>query len=61
MFKFQVQGFQGDNFPESSKDTWVGASISDSQAAAMAQRHGFELQRSEGAGTQYYWLWFYKP
>ena len=61
MFKFQVQGHQSPSMREPRRDTWLGASISESEAAAMAERHGFELQRSAGAGTQYYWLWFYKP
>lgn len=61
MFKFQVQGHPSPSLREPRRDTWLGASISETQAAAMAERHGFELQRSSGAGTQYYWLWFYKP
>ena len=61
MFKFQVQGHQSASLREPRRDTWLGASISESEAAAMATRHGFELRRSAGAGTQYYWLWFYKP
>ena len=61
IFKFQVQGHQSPSMREPRRDTWLGASISESEAAAMAERHGFELQRSGGAGTQYYWLWFYKP
>lgn len=61
MFKFQVQGHQGSSPRNSGRDTWLGASISESAAATMAARHGFELRRSAGAGTQYFWLWFYKP
>ncbi len=60
IFKFQVQGYQGRDLPESGRDTWLGASVSERQAAAMAARHGFGLQRSAGAGTQYFWLWLCK-
>ena len=61
VFKFQVQGYQGSNLLQNSRDTWLGTGVSESQAAALAERHGFELRRSAGAGTQYFWLWFYKP
>jgi hypothetical protein len=27
----------------------------------MAERKGFELLRSTGAGGQYFWLWYAKP
>lgn len=60
LFKFQVQGYQGPELRASGTDTWVGASVSERQAREMATRHGFEMRRSLGAGTQYYWLWFYK-
>ena len=61
LFKFQVQGYQGAGFREAGNDTWLGASVSEQEAAEMAERHGFQLRHSVGAGTQYYWLWFYKP
>ena len=60
LFKFQVQGYVGAGSRNLGTDTWMGASVSESEAAEMAQRHGFELWQSTGAGTQYYWLWFYK-
>lgn len=60
LFKFQVQGHQGTGWQARGGSTWLGASVSEEQAAGMAERHGFELVRSAGAGTQYYWLWFYK-
>lgn len=60
LFKFQVQGYQSPSPRLGSSDTWLGASVSERQAQEMATRHGFELRRSVGAGTQYYWLWFYK-
>ena len=61
LFKFQVQGYQGAGAGRLGHDTWLGASVSEEEAAAMARRHGFVLEESAGAGTQYYWLWFYKP
>lgn len=60
LFKFQVQGYQGPGLHPSGTDTWLGASVSERQAQEMANRHGFEMRRSLGIGTQYYWLWFYK-
>ena len=60
LFKFQVQGYQGAGKQDMGRDTWLGASVSEAQAAEMAERHGFEIRHSMGAGTQYYWLWFYK-
>ncbi len=60
IFKFQVQGHQGRGLRKPGRDTWLGTSFSESEAAAMATRHGFDLQRSAGAGTQYFWLWFRK-
>ena len=60
MFKFQVQGHQGRGLRKPGRDTWLGASVSQPEAAEMATRHGFDLRRSAGAGTQYFWLWFQK-
>lgn len=60
LFKFQVQGYQGPGFRSRPNDTWLGASVSERQAARMADRHGFDFRNSAGAGTQYFWLWFYK-
>ena len=60
LFKFQVQGYEGTGLWANRQDTWLGASVSESQAREMAARHGFEVERSTGAGTQYYWLWFRK-
>jgi hypothetical protein len=42
-------------------DTWVGVPFSEREAAEMAERNGFELVRSTGAGGQYFWLWYAKP
>jgi ubiquinone/menaquinone biosynthesis C-methylase UbiE len=58
LFKFQVQGDTG--ISTSPDDTWLGVSFSDEQAAAMAERCGFEPRYRHGAGTQYFWLWYFK-
>ncbi len=60
LFKFQVQGYQGAGVAGLGGDTWLGASVSDLEAARMARQHGFDFRASTGVGTQYYWLWFYK-
>ena len=45
LFKFQVQGTPGlDNAPD---DTWP-------------ERCGFEARYRVGAGTQDFWLWFFR-
>ena len=60
LFKFQVQGHRDAGSHEPRRNTWLGASVSDAEAEEMAARHGFEFERSEGSGTQYFWLWFRK-
>ena len=57
LFKFQVQGYKE---MTESHDTWLGVGISEQEAQRLAQDSGFELRYSYGAGTQYYWLWFFK-
>jgi len=59
LFKFQLQG--GAEIQSTPEDTWVGVPFSEQEVRAMAQRRGFEMRYSYGAGTQYYWLWFFKP
>ena len=59
LFKFQVQGSYGD--PRVKHDTWLGATISGSEAIKMAENSGFRLSRYEGVGKQYFWLWYIKP
>ena len=63
VFKFQAQGdadILSSRQPDDD-DTWVGLPMSLSGARALAARTGFELIRSAGEGTQYFWLWFLKP
>ncbi len=57
LFKFQVQGFPVEPNPD---DTWNGVSFSDEQACDMAERNGFEPRYRHGAGTQDFWLWYFK-
>jgi ubiquinone/menaquinone biosynthesis C-methylase UbiE len=58
LFKFQVQGYIAtESRPD---DTWHGVSYSEQQAREMAERCGFEMRYSYGAGVQYFWLWFFK-
>ena len=59
LFKFQVQG--GVEMDASPDDTWLGVPLSEPEARDMAARSGFEMRYSYGAGTQYFWLWFFKP
>jgi SAM-dependent methyltransferase len=59
LFKFQVQGGEAlDNPPD---DTWLGVTFSERDARDMALRCDFRMRYSYGAGTQYFWLWFFRP
>jgi ubiquinone/menaquinone biosynthesis C-methylase UbiE len=59
LFKFQVQG--DDSLLTTPEDTWLGVPFSDADAVAMAKECGFEPRYRHGAGSQYFWLWFFKP
>ena len=59
LFKFQVQGSY--RAAQAEQDTWLGATISGSDAIKMAENRGFRLSRYEGLGEQYFWLWYVKP
>lgn len=58
LFKFQVQG--GLSVEVRGEDSWIGVSFTECEAREMAERCGFEMRYQEGAGEQYYWLWFFK-
>jgi len=58
LFKFQVQG--DSTLLTSPEDTWLGVPFSDADAVAMAESCGFEPRYRHGAGTQYFWLWYFK-
>ena len=57
LFKFQVQG--DDSLMTAPEDTWLGVPFSDADAVALAESCGFEPRHRHGAGTQYFWLWFF--
>jgi ubiquinone/menaquinone biosynthesis C-methylase UbiE len=59
LFKLQVQGHTG--LKRSDMDTWLGYPISPTEAQKLADDAGFAIERQDGAGTQWYWLWFRKP
>ncbi len=59
LFKFQVQGNTSTRPQPNS--TWHGVSVSELDARRLAEEPGFDLELSQGAGTQYFWLWFRKP
>jgi ubiquinone/menaquinone biosynthesis C-methylase UbiE len=58
LFKFQVQGDA--TLETAPDDTWLGVPYSQEQAVEMALRCGFEPRHQYGAGSQYFWLWFFK-
>ena len=58
LFKFQVQG--GDLETSLPDDTWVGATFSETEARELALLTNFEPRYLIDAGTQYFWLWFFK-
>jgi SAM-dependent methyltransferase len=53
-FKFQLNGDQSADYLAHERDTWLGETFSEAQAAAMLARRGFSLAAMEGAGTQYF-------
>jgi ubiquinone/menaquinone biosynthesis C-methylase UbiE len=59
LFKFQAQGAKYER--AEAPDTWQGVSLSQDDAERLCLETGFVLERSEGAGSQYFWLWFRKP
>jgi SAM-dependent methyltransferase len=58
LFKFQVRGNTADE--STASDPWVGVAFSDVQVVEMAEKTGFEARHRVGAGTQDFWLWFFK-
>ena len=58
LFKFQVEG--GPATGRSPEDTWHGASFTENELREMGTRRGFEVRYLEGAGTQYFWAWFFR-
>jgi SAM-dependent methyltransferase len=61
LFKFQVQGYAAlESEPDTQLDSWLGVPFSDDEAVAMAESCGFEPRHRNGAGEQYFWLWFFR-
>ncbi len=58
LFKFQVQGDTASK--PFANDTWLGAPFTEERALNLARKYGFEARYREGAGTQDFWLWFFK-
>src|SRR5579872_6526329 len=59
LFKFQLNGTQWNRVQP--PDTWYGISFSEDDSRRLCQDTGFIFERSEGAGSAFYWLWFRKP
>ncbi|MDR3699641.1 MAG: methyltransferase domain-containing protein [Candidatus Sulfopaludibacter sp.] len=59
LFKFQVQGAPLPGIDPGN--SWVGATFTEQEAREMARRCGFEMRYHNGAGEQYFWLWYFKP
>ena len=57
LFKFQAQG----DPTVTAEDSWIGAPLSLADAHRFAAGSGFEMVRTQGEGTQYFWVWFRKP
>ncbi|HTS67035.1 MAG TPA: class I SAM-dependent methyltransferase [Candidatus Acidoferrales bacterium] len=57
LFKLQVEGGPTE---DRTPDTWHGVSFSEAEIRETAERCGFELRHTEGAGTQYFWLWLFR-
>jgi ubiquinone/menaquinone biosynthesis C-methylase UbiE len=57
VFKFQVMGV----VVEGERDTWVGVGFEEDELRRHADELGFEVLRTEGAGTQYFWNWWKSP
>jgi SAM-dependent methyltransferase len=58
LFKFQVQGYT-EKAPNLD-DSWSGYAFGGDDARQLAAESGFELRYEWGAGSQYYWLWFFR-
>lgn len=58
LFKLQVQGDA--TLLTTAEDTWLGVPFSDADAVKMAEACGFEPRYRHGAGSQYFWLWFFR-
>ena len=58
LFKFQVQGDPTIERPDD--DTWLGVAYSEDEVVVLGLQCGFEPRHRHGAGTQYFWLWYFR-
>jgi SAM-dependent methyltransferase len=56
VFKFQVNGFTGDEYVRTPKDTWLGVSFSKEEISSIASANGFQIVTITGEGSQYMWV-----
>ena len=56
LFKFQVQGYLGEEFLRAKKDTWLGVSFSERKIEEIARTLSFKVRNMKGQGTQYFWI-----
>jgi SAM-dependent methyltransferase len=59
LFKFQAQGREYARV--TPPDTWEGIAFSEDDAQRLCLETGFILERSDGAGSNFFWLWLRKP
>jgi ubiquinone/menaquinone biosynthesis C-methylase UbiE len=55
VFKFQTNSVTSPAFEQAEKDTWAGATLSESEIRGFARWAGAQLVSIFGAGTQYCW------
>jgi ubiquinone/menaquinone biosynthesis C-methylase UbiE len=60
IIKFQVQGYLGEEYLKTKKDTWLGVSFSEDEIKEIAKSINFEIIDMKGQGTQYFWVIFKK-
>ena len=58
LFKFEVQGYL--RLDTAKDDTWLGAAMSETDMAGIADRCGFDARYRTGAGEESFWQWFFK-
>lgn len=61
VFKFQINGYDGEDFASQPKDTWAGVSFSEAEIRQAAKDFGAELVSLIGAGTLGCWTTLRKP
>lgn len=61
VFKFQINGYDGEEFTSQPKDTWAGVSFSEAEIRQAARDFGVQLVLLIGAGTLGCWATLRKP